>query len=232
MQTDVTHAPLSGNVNATNTHYIPANAPAPALHMQPPMQGRLEMLRLGNMGLTGTVPSCLFDANSSLYQVRGRGGLAGFGGQVPPCACTLPHSPSHPNAPTHLPSGVRSCRWGTTSWRAPSQTPSPPPACSCSTWQGCAGGEGRGGDEQAVRPHTWAAHACSGAGASQEGQCCTLHGADCCCIVLTAPWMQNRLAGPIPPTLAALPNLSVLDLGNNSLSGGQLGAGRRSCLVL
>lgn len=41
--------------------------------------------------------------------------------------------------------------------------------------------------------------------------------------MLMAPWMQNRLAGPIPPTLAALPNLAVLDLGNNSLSGGQLG---------
>ncbi|PRW58131.1 putative inactive leucine-rich repeat receptor kinase IMK2 [Chlorella sorokiniana] len=32
-------------------------------------QGRLEMLRLGNMGLTGTLPACLFNGNSSLYQV-------------------------------------------------------------------------------------------------------------------------------------------------------------------
>ena len=33
------------------------------------LQGRLENLRLGNMGLTGTVPACLFNGNSSLYQV-------------------------------------------------------------------------------------------------------------------------------------------------------------------
>lgn len=38
------------------------------------LQGRLENLRLGNMGLTGTLPACLFNGNSSLYQV-GDGGL-------------------------------------------------------------------------------------------------------------------------------------------------------------
>lgn len=35
------------------------------------------MLRLGNMGLTGTVPSCLFNGNSSLYQVGVQGCIAG-----------------------------------------------------------------------------------------------------------------------------------------------------------
>jgi hypothetical protein len=34
-------------------------------------QGSLEMLQLGGMGLTGSLPACLFDGNSTLYQVGG-----------------------------------------------------------------------------------------------------------------------------------------------------------------
>ncbi len=33
------------------------------------VQGTVEMLQLGAMGLTGSLPSCLFNDNSTLYQV-------------------------------------------------------------------------------------------------------------------------------------------------------------------
>lgn len=35
----------------------------------------------------------------------------------------------------------------------------------------------------------------------------------------TTLWVQNKLNGRIPPSLASAPNLSVLDISNNSLSG-------------
>ena len=45
----------------------PSHAPSPAAHAC--LQGRLEMLRLGNMGLTGALPACLFNGNATLFQV-------------------------------------------------------------------------------------------------------------------------------------------------------------------
>ena len=37
----------------------------------PPMKGTVEMLNIGGMGLTGSLPQCLFDKNSTVYQVCG-----------------------------------------------------------------------------------------------------------------------------------------------------------------
>lgn len=36
-------------------------------------QGSLEMMQLGGMGLSGTLPTCLFNATSKLYQAGGAG---------------------------------------------------------------------------------------------------------------------------------------------------------------
>ncbi len=50
---------------------LPVLLPIPRLHPPPAccLQGKLEMLQLGGMGLTGGVPACLFAGNSSLYQL-------------------------------------------------------------------------------------------------------------------------------------------------------------------
>ena len=134
-------------------------------------QGDLQMLQLGRLGLTGSLPSCLFNANSSLLHFSAsRNQLEG----------------SIPNAFTATSSRLQLLNL-----------------------EGVSGGLLGG-----VR--RW-----------QKAGWCRVLLLLCCHrrpALTSRPHLhrrrtQNRLAGPLPPTLAALPNLSVLDVSNNSLSG-------------
>ena len=109
-------------------------------------QGNLEMLQLGGMGLTGSLPACLFDGNSTLYQVGGVG-WGVVGGWVGECCavevdCRWHHTPCQHADPTLAvvlcwPCLPCSLPLPTTSSPARCPTPLPPPrACKCSTWLG------------------------------------------------------------------------------------------------
>ena len=213
------------------------------------------MLNIGGMGLTGSLPQCLFDKNSTVYQVCGCEhmgtcscvrvsecvcvwGGGGGGGQLAPRLGCGAHA--HTRARIHtLPSdGV------TVTPRPRARAPVPllpqvqlggnaiggeiPNAfATANRLQYLGIGEARAHRVQRACLQRAAAAARSARHSPTNcgGALCPAHVPHPTPHPPSLQCLQNKLTGSIPPTLANAPSLIRLTANNNSLSGGWEGAG-------